>query len=129
MFIIRHFSQDLCKGVYTIATVTYMMIQVAVWMGFKEIYLLGMDNRYAYSRLRDGTIVRNEGVASWFSDNGQDIPDPSTAGATWEMDVAYEYAEQFSRTHGFRIYNATRGGFLEKFERVNLDEILAERPV
>lgn len=120
-----HFSTDLCKGVYTIATVTYMMLQIAVWMGFDEIYLLGMDNRYAYSRLRDGTIVQNPGVVSWFSDNGQTLPDPSTAGATWEMDVAYEYAEKFSREHGFRIYNATRGGFLEKFERVSLDEVLA----
>lgn len=121
-----HFSLNLCNGVYTIATVTYMMLQIAVWMGFKEIYLLGMDNRYAYSRQRDGTIVRNEGAASWFSDNGQELPDPSTAGATWEMDAAYEYAEKFSREYGFRIYNATRGGFLEKFERVNLDEVLAD---
>ncbi|MDO4276030.1 MAG: DUF115 domain-containing protein [Eubacteriales bacterium] len=119
------FSENLVCYIYSISTVTYAAIQIARWMGFNEIYLLGMDNKYAYSRLRDGSIVRNEGVASYFSDQGQELPAPTTAVATWEMDAAYEYAEKYSREHGFRIYNATRGGFLEKFERVDLDEILA----
>lgn len=49
---------------------------------------------------------------------------PKTAPATWELDLAYEYADKYSRDHGFRIYNATRGGFLEKFERVSFDEVV-----
>ena len=120
------FSDNLTKYVYTIASVTYTAIQLARWMGFDKIYLLGMDNRYAYSRLRDGTIVRNEGVVSYFMDNEQTLPDPTTAVPTWELDVAFEYADKYSREHGFRIYNATRGGFLEAFERVNLDEVLRQ---
>ena len=118
------FSEDLIKGLYTIATVTYAQIQIARWMGFDEIYLLGMDNKYKFSELRDGTIVRNEGVCDYFGEEAKKEPLPSTAIATWEMDVAYEYADKYSREHSFRIYNATRGGFLEKFERVNLDEVL-----
>lgn len=121
------FSSDLKEGVYCIATITYMLIQIARYMGFDEIYLLGLDNRYAYSRLRDGTVVRNEGVANYFGEQGIAMPDPSKAVDTWEMDIAYEYAEKYSREHGFRIYNATRGGFLETFERVNLDEILSKK--
>lgn len=118
------FSEDAMKGIYTIASVTYSMIELAVHMGFKEIYLLGMDNRYAYSYTRDGKVVRNEGVLSYFSDNQEEKPDPLSAAATWELDIAFEYAEQYSKEHGFRIFNATRGGFLEKFERVDLDNIL-----
>jgi hypothetical protein len=118
------FSMDLEKGIYDIATVTYFSIQLAVYMGFKEIYLIGMDNKYAYSRLKDGNIVRNEGVLSYFKENGEDTTQPKVVAPTWEMDVAYEYAEEFSMSNDFRIYNATRGGFLEKFERVNLDDIL-----
>ncbi len=117
------FSENIVEGLFSIATVTYSMIQIARWMGFDEIYLLGMDNRYAYSRLRDGTIIKNEGVASYFSAVGETLPDPATAASTWEMDVAYEYADKYSREHGFRIYNATRGGFLEKFERVDFDKV------
>lgn len=118
------FSEDLTKGVYTIATVTYMLIELARWMGFSEMYLLGMDNRYKFGMTRDGKVFRNEGVCSYFGEEMKNEPLPQTAPATWEMDVAYEYAEKYSREHGFRIYNATRGGFLEKFERVNLDEVL-----
>lgn len=120
------FSDDLEKGIYTIATVTYVLIQLARWMGFDEIYLLGMDNRYAYSKLKDGSIVRNEGVVSYFGENGMELPDPSTAVSTWELDAAFDYAEKYSKTQGFRIYNVTRGGFLESFERVNLDDLLVE---
>ena len=118
------FSEDLNNGIYTIATVTYSLFQIARWMGFSEMYLLGMDNKYKFSELRDGTIVRNEGVCDYFGEDAKNEPLPSTAIATWEMDVAYEYADKYSREHGFRIYNATRGGFLEKFERVDLDEVL-----
>ena len=121
------FSEDLIQGVYSIATITYMMIQIARYMGFQEIYLLGLDNRYAYSRMRDGSVVRNEGVVNYFGENGIALPDPREAVGSWEMDIAYEYAEKYSKEHGFRIYNATRGGFLEKFERVNLDEVLSKK--
>ena len=34
---------------------------------------------------------------------------------------SYQIAEEYSRTHGFRIFNATRGGCLEVFERVDFD--------
>lgn len=121
------FSEKLTDGLYTIATVTYSMLQIARWMGFDEIYILGADNKYKFSQLRDGTIVRNEGVCNYFGEEAKEEPLPKSAPATWEMDVAYEYAEKYSREHGFRIYNATRGGFLEKFERVDLDEVLSKK--
>ena len=41
-----------------------------------------------------------------------------------EMTRAYISAEKYSREHGFRIFNATRGGKLEVFERVNFDTII-----
>ena len=59
-----------------------------------------------------------------FKEGDTQVSNESTAAAVWEMDAAYEYADKYSREHGFRIYNATRGGFLEKFERVSLDELL-----
>ena len=36
---------------------------------------------------------------------------------------AYRAAEEMSYKRGIRIYNATRGGKLETFERVDFDEI------
>ena len=43
-----------------------------------------------------------------------------------EMTYAYMSAEPYSRDHGFRIFNATRGGKLEVFERKNFDEVFGK---
>ena len=119
------FSEDITKGAYTIATVTYVLLQIARYMGFSEIYLLGMDHKYATEITQDGKIVKNEGVKSYF---GQETKrEVNNVGATWERDAAYIYAEEYSRRNGFRIYNATRGGYLEIYERVNLDEVLKDK--
>ncbi len=115
------FSKDASKGIYTIGSVTYAMLQLAFHMGFREIYLIGMDNRYAFSILRDGSIVENKNVTSHFA---ADTKLKSNPVATWEMDAGFEYAEKISKENGFRIYNATRGGFLEIFERKELDSVL-----
>ena len=37
------------------------------------------------------------------------------------MQAAYESAREYADAHGIKIYNATRGGELEVFERVNFD--------
>ena len=126
-----NFSENMIERTYSIATVTYISLQLARHMGFSEIYLLGMDNQYAYSMLRDGTIVKNDGGKNYFGDKADKLPDekedlPKFAPATWEMDVAYNFAEKYSREHGFRIYNATRGGKLEVFERVDFDSLFDE---
>lgn len=89
------FSMECDQIIYDIATVTYFSLQLAAYMRFKRIYLLGMDNRYAYSLTRDGQVIKNEGVISYFSNNGGKEPDPSTAVATWELDAAYDYAEKY----------------------------------
>lgn len=39
----RGFSFDLEEGIYSGYTVAHFALQVAVWMGFAEIYLLGLD--------------------------------------------------------------------------------------
>ena len=41
-----------------------------------------------------------------------------------ETTIAYETAEKVSHKKGFRIFNSTRGGKLEAFERVDLDIVI-----
>ncbi len=42
---------------------------------------------------------------------------------------AYCSAEEYCKQHNYemRIYNATRGGKLEVFQRVNFDDIIAKK--
>lgn len=115
------FSESIDEVIYAIATVTYMLIQIMVYMGIRELYIIGCDNSYAVERKKDGTIINNGGV-SYFA--GSDVKDSTKCvGASWEMNIAYEYARKYADDHGIKIYNATRGGHLEAFERVDFDSL------
>lgn len=114
------FSEDIREVLYGIATVTFTMLQVARFMGFRDIYIIGCDNKYGKTMMKDGTVVDN-GTASYFSGSA---PQPAQVVATWEMDTAYECARKYADEHpDFNIYNATRGGYLEAFPRVDFDSL------
>ncbi len=105
-------------------TVTYGAIQIAYYMGFAKVYLLGIDHNYSISLNEKGVpVVRNE-VKDYFegskaSNEGLNLP------RVTESTMAYLTARKFADSHRrFAIYNATRGGKLEAFERVDLDEAL-----
>lgn len=115
------FSENCDDVIYTIATVTYSMIQLFVYMGINEIYIIGCDNYYSKEILKDGTII-DHNVQSYFEGTEKKRINNGAA-ATWEMNVAYEYARKYADKNGIKIYNATRGGYLDAFERVNFDTL------
>lgn len=105
-------------------TVTYGAIQMARYMGFSEVYLLGIDHNYSISLNEKGIPVVNEGVKDYFkgstaSNKGLNLPRIA------ESTVAYMTARKFAdKQKNFTVYNATRGGKLEAFPRVDLNEVL-----
>lgn len=107
------FSADSFSVVYSGYSITYSLLQIAVYMGFKEIYLLGADCSYP------------EKGKHHFKEYGH--IDPSFREAREQMIAAYKVAKTFADEHGIKIFNATRGGALEVFERVNLDEVLGKK--
>jgi hypothetical protein len=119
------FSEDISKQIFGGWTITYAEIQLAVYMGFKEIYLLGIDFNYAKSINNKGVISVNENP-SYFSDKymdnkefGKQFNYPNLENSF----LAYKAAEQYTKQNGIKIYNATRGGKLEVFERINFDNL------
>ena len=99
------FSPEPYRRVYEGMTVTYFNIQLAIYMGFTEIYLLGVDHFYS-------------GVGNdHFSERDFCTNSPKTSLST----KAYVTAKHYADRHGVKIFNATRGGHLEIFERVNFD--------
>ncbi|KAA6326695.1 hypothetical protein EZS27_024234 [termite gut metagenome] len=115
------FSADISEKIFAIATVTYVSMQIAVYMGITEIYLLGIDNAYSLDRKKNGTIVKNNSIKSYFG--ALEKTDNRNVGALWEMDIAYKAANEYAKQNDIKIYNATRGGKLEIFERVNFDSL------
>lgn len=115
------FSDNCLRGIYTIGTVTYSMIQIAVYLGCKEIYITGCDNCYPVQRTRDGRIVYTDVKAYFEGDDAHG--DGRAAVSVWQMDVAYESARRYAEAHGVKICNVTRGGKLEAFPRVDFDSL------
>lgn len=108
------FSNDISRTVYWGATVTYSALQVAVYMGFSKIYLLGMDFNYQDRKIG--------GAGTHFSKEYE-------KGILFEVnykreqELAYLSAREYTEKNGIKIYNATRGGELEVFERVKFDSL------
>lgn len=114
------FSDDVPEVLYTVATVTYAALQLAVFMGINEIYLLGVDNNYAIDKKKDGSLVKDASAKSYF-EGAPEKDNKKCVGSQWEMNIVYEAAKSYADAHNIRIYNATRGGKLEIFPRVNFD--------
>lgn len=120
------FSSDCSQKIYMGNSATYTILQMAVYMGFKEIYLLGMDHVFTETRQSDGSIKINKNVK-----NHAEILGNYAVSGVADMDAvtsAYQSAKEYADAHGIKIYNATRGGKLEVFERVDFDSLfLGER--
>lgn len=116
------FSSDVSKVVHEGMTVTYTAIQFAVHMGFEEIFLMGVDHNFSNVMMPDGTVIKNEDVKDYFTDKYKytRIMNPASK---YMIDLAYISAKEYCDTHNIKIYNATRGGKLETFERVDFDDI------
>lgn len=87
------FSEDASKVIYAVATSTYALIELAVYMGSREIYIIGCDNQYSKTLTKDGKIINNL-TSNHFE--GSDENKQVTAESTWEMDVAFEYARKYA---------------------------------
>ena len=115
------FSNDITESIADSYTVTYVMLQIAAYMGFGEIYLLGIDHNYAISKDNSGATIKKD-VKSFFIENYHANKNMTPPNLDWGT-TGFNKSEIYSRMHGFRIYNATRGGKLESFERVDFDKI------
>lgn len=115
------FSEDIARQIYLGATVTFVNLQIACYMGYDEIYLLGVDHNYAYVIDASGKVVRNEETAKshFFKDKQSETVYADVEGMT----NAYLTASKYAGSHGIKIYNATRGGKLEVFKRVDFDSL------
>ncbi|MBO5488953.1 MAG: DUF115 domain-containing protein [Eubacterium sp.] len=117
------------------ATVLSLATEMAFHMGFSEIYLLGVDctnphdkgghftENYATKEVAETDINR---IKTRMKTNtlttqqiGEHIIDRS-------MEV-YALLHEYAQKNGVKIYNATRGGNLEIFPRVTLEDVLQKQ--
>ena len=109
-------------------TVANVALQILSYMGFKKIYLIGVDMNYV-----DHKSVIKENKRDWTSTEDDDPNhfDPRYFGKTTkyhtprmeETLLKYKEAKEFFDRIGVKIYNATVGGKLEIFPRVNFNDL------
>ncbi|MEM6527970.1 MAG: 6-hydroxymethylpterin diphosphokinase MptE-like protein [Chloroflexota bacterium] len=120
------FSENVLRRVYVGGTVTYICMQLAFYMGFSHVYLVGFDHNYNLPAVahRDGNRVITDAP-----DHNHFSPDYLREGDRWHlphverMERAYHRARTVYETHGRTIVNATAGGSLAVFERVDYDSL------
>lgn len=107
----NRFSDDAFKRVFGGVNVAYGALQLAVYLGFKKVYLLGADcteegrvKNFADVRTDKEIIEENENCNKYIE--------------------SYMTAYQWEKEKDVQIFNATRGGKLEVFPRVNLEDVL-----
>ena len=118
-------SEDPSKFSVITETVTVSSVELAIYMGFTHIYLLSVDNNYAHKRMPDGTVFIDPNVQKNYFQGGE--PSDSLGPSIQPVELLekiYEVAKKFAESHGVKIYNATRGGKLEVFERVDFDMLM-----
>lgn len=114
------------------ASVMLFMLEMAIYMGFQEICLLGVDctNTYVPDGHFTKDYVKSDTKNAEQKRMERDLKaENMTPQEMWAHNYrrnieAYEEIEKFAKSHGIRIYNATRGGSLEVFQRAALEDIL-----
>ena len=108
-------------------TVVNADIQLAAWMGFKEIYVIGVDMTFGTQKAKKKTsrnwIAEGKDTDHFdprYISKGKEFHNPGVE----EMFEKFEECKKFFDKRGVKIYNAGHGGKLETFPRVNFEEIL-----
>lgn len=115
-------NSDVSNYFNVAGTVIFGAIQMALYMGFSEIYLLGVDFNYAVTRDAEGRIYEDRNVKDYFNDKNYN----SELNYETALHV-YKITKEYCDNHGILIRNATRGGKLEVFERIDFDGIIANK--
>lgn len=120
------FARDCRWSIFQGYTVTYVALQLAFHMGFRQVALVGADHSFAVKGPANSVAVAGERDLSHFD------PNYFAGGVKWHLpdllqsEVVYTMARDVYAACGGKVVNATEGGALEVFERLPLARFLTE---
>lgn len=130
-----YFSYDLADGAVMGGSVLHLVIQIAFYMGFDPIYLIGVDANYKIlDTVQQSGRTFADGNLQFLKSTEDDDPNHFDAryfgkNRRWHNPNVMQMIEGFSRCReaieakGGHIYNATLGGKLEVMERTIFEDI------
>ncbi len=114
------FARDVSRRLWEGATVTYVCLQLAFHMGFKEVILVGVDHNFTTQGRANQTVVSQGDDLNHFNKEyfGKgfrwQLPDLETS------ERSYKLAKEAYNNAGREIVDATVGGRLTVFPKVDL---------
>lgn len=115
---------DLCQKIMPIQSVPILCLQLALYMGFKEIYLLGTEHDTLVALQYDHFYNKEESIISRSceeTDETGKLNDTYShqVQCTYNLWEQYKVLKKIAEKKGVKIYNATIGGQLDIFDRVD----------
>ena len=113
------FARDIRERVWEGGTVTYTALQVAYYLGFSQVILVGVDHSYVTQGKPNSTVVSQGDDPNHFD------PGYFGKGFRWQLpdllqwEAAYRMARRAYEDAGRQVLDATVGGKLTVFEKVD----------
>ena len=123
---------NISKTIMTIPTVLTQCLTVAIYLGFKEIYLLGFDldqichtNDQTYGRFYGMSKITE---TEFEKDANQRLDIETTDGwyTWWLMNKQFFLIKHFADQNNINIINGTQGGILSYFKREPIENIIGQ---
>ncbi len=116
------FSTRPDQVIYGGGTVLFACMQLAYYMGFDEVVLLGVDHNYGQKEdevIHGGYKVLASDIVDWHFDDKYFSPNANVHIDILAMERAYELAKRAFERAGRRIVNATPGSKLKVYSKVD----------
>jgi hypothetical protein len=118
------FNKNLEKIIHEGCTVTYVAMQIAYYMGFSKIFLIGVDHNFHYSgEPNEKQVMQGKDLnhfdPRYFQNCEWQLPDLEAS------ELAYQTAHFYFKRNGRRIYDATVNGKLNIFPKISFEQALS----
>jgi len=117
------FARDITGRLWEGATVTYTALQLAYYLGFQQVILIGVDHSFVTQGKPNTTVVSGGDDPNHFD------PRYFGKGFRWQLpdletsERAYTLARQAYQESGREVIDATIGGRLRVFPRVDYNSL------
>ena len=124
------FSEDISKKGFWGGTVVYLSLQIAYFLGFKKIYLLGVDLSYIIPKSAN---INGNIITSTEDDPNHLHKDWFGKGKRWHfprqdrMQIAIEYAVDFLSKKGVEVYNFSPVSQIKGAKNLDFDKFMHEK--
>lgn len=120
------FGLDCTEQVNMRGTVTIACIQLAAHMGYRHIYLLGVDHNFDKIITESGEVIVDPSVSNYFCEGYDDDVSNEVVHDLGTTTRSYMDVQEYYPKHGVEIINATRKTKLRVFPQCTFEEAIDE---